>query len=245
MKTAPAWTTTWSVARLVAALLIAAAIAAQASRSIGGAISRNGDVATTGVNFFSFFTVLSNTGSVVVLAIVGSWGLRHRRDVTSLPFGTAVALACVTTYMLVTGVVYNTLLRGIALPQGTTVPWSNEVLHVAGPVFLLLDLIVGAWPTRLPWHAVLEALVFPTLWVAYTLIRGPLVTNPTTGAAWWYPYPFLDPHVVNGYAGVVPYVLGIAVALAAFATLVVYVGRRRSAGVARNPEAVSPAGQAQ
>ena len=69
------------------------------------------------------------------------------------------ALACATTYMLVTGVVYNTLLRGIELPQGTTVPWSNEVLHVIGPVFLLLDLIFGSSPTRLQWRSVLGILV--------------------------------------------------------------------------------------
>jgi len=229
MKTGPGWSTAWSVIRLLACLLIAAAIVAQATRSIGGAISRNGDVATTAVNFFSFFTVLSNLGSVFVLAIVGVWGLRHRGAPGPLPGGPAIALACVTTYMLVTGVVYNTLLRGIELPQGTTVPWSNEVLHVIAPVFLLLDLIFGSSPTRLQWRSVLGILVFPLLWVAYTLIRGPLVTNPTTGAAWWYPYPFLDPHAVNGYAGVVPYVLGIAVALSAFGAGVVYVGRRRGA----------------
>jgi len=163
------------------------------------------------------------------VGFVGLWGLRHRRARGPLPGGPAVALTCVTTYMLVTGVVYNTLLRGIELPQGTTVPWSNEVLHVIGPVFLLLDLLFGSSPTRLPWRWVLGILVFPLLWVAYTLIRGPLVTNPTTGAAWWYPYPFLDPHAVNGYAGIVPYVLGIAVALSAFGAGVVYVGRRRGA----------------
>ena len=118
MKPAPRWSTA-CVIRLLACLLIAAAIVAQATRSIGGAISRNGDVATTGINFFSFFTVLSNLGSVVVLAIVG------------------------------------------VFPR------------------LVAD--------RLSWRSVLGILVFPLLWVAYTLIRGPLVTNPTTGAAWWYP----------------------------------------------------------
>ena len=244
MKTPPKWSTGWSIVRLLAALLILAAIVAQAIRSIGGAISRNGDVATTAVNFFSFFTVLSNAGSVVVLAIVGLWGLRHWRDSSSLPVGPAIALACVTTYMLVTGVVYNTLLRGIELPQGTTVPWSNEVLHVVGPVFLLLDLLFGSSPTRLSWRSVLAILVFPLLWVAYTLIRGPLVTSPTTGAAWWYPYPFLDPHVTGGYPGILPYVLGIAVGLAAFGAGVVYVGRRGATDAAPAPESVSPAGQA-
>ena len=117
------------------------------------------------------------------MGFVGLWGLRHRRARGPLPGGPAVALACVTTYMLVTGVAYNTLLRGIELPQGTTVPCPNEVLHVIGPVFLLLDLLFGSSPTRLPWRSVLGILVFPLLWVAYTLIRGPLVTNATTGAA--------------------------------------------------------------
>jgi hypothetical protein len=241
MRTAPRWSIGWSTVRLIAALLILAAIVAQAMRSIGGAISRNGDVATTGVNFFSFFTVLSNAGSVVVLSIVGMWGLRHWREGRPLPFGPATALACVTTYMIVTGVVYNTLLRGIELPQGTTVPWSNEVLHVIGPIFLLLDVLFGSSPARLPWRAVLGILVFPLLWVAYTLIRGPRVTNPTTGAAWWYPYPFLDPHVVSGYTGVVPYVLGIAAALAAFGAGVVYVGRRRTSGAALEAGSISQA----
>ena len=244
MKTDPRWSTGWSIVRLLACLLIAAAIVAQATRTIGGALSRNGDVATTAVNFFSFFTVLSNLGSVVVLAIVGVWGLRHRLAPGPLPEGPGIALACVTTYMLVTGVVYNTLLRGIELPQGTTVPWSNEVLHVVGPVFLLLDLLLGSPQARLLWRHVLGILAIPVLWVAYTLIRGPLVTNPTTGAAWWYPYPFLDPHVVGGYAGVIPYVLGIAVALSAFGAGVVYVGRRGAAGSTFQPEAVNPAGQA-
>jgi hypothetical protein len=42
--------------------------------------------------------------------------------------------------------------------------------------------------------------VFPFVFLAYTLVRGPLVD--------WYPYPFLDPrqhgygHVVLGAAGV-------------------------------------------
>ena len=38
-----------------------------------------------------------------------------------------------STYMVTTGVVYNLLLRNIPLPQGTTVGWSNEMLHVVAP----------------------------------------------------------------------------------------------------------------
>jgi hypothetical protein len=178
------------------------------------------------VNFFSFFTVLSNVSSVVVLAIAGVRAFVRPRSPE--PYWLTVAIACVSTYMVVTGIVYNLLLRGVALPQGTTVPWSNEVLRVVGPVFLLVDLFVSLAPRRLPWKAIVSILVFPVVWIAYTLIRGPLVTNPVTKSPWWYPYPFLDPHVVAGYGGVALYVVGIAVALGAVAALVVAVGRRRA-----------------
>ncbi len=218
----------WAIARLTVALLIAAAIAAQAAQTIGGAAEAGRDVATTVANFFSFFTVLSNVGAVIVL----SWGavhhLRHPRR-TEEPYPLALALAAVTTYMLVTGVVYNLLLRGIELPQGTTVPWSNEVLHLIGPLFLLADLLLAPRRRRLPWHAIGALLVFPLLWVVYTMVRGGLITNPVTGAPFWYPYPFLDPNGPGGYPSVLVYAIGIALGIAAAATLVVFVGRRRAA----------------
>ena len=105
--------------------------------------------------------------------------------------------------MIITGIVYNTLLRGIPLPQGTTVEWANEILHVVGPIILLADVLVGARVRSLGWRVVPIVLAFPIVWVVYTLVRGPLVTNPNTGAPYWYPYPFLDPNAqASGYAGV-------------------------------------------
>ena len=62
----------------------------------------------------------------------------------------------------------------------------------------------------------------------YTLVRGPLTVNPISGQAWWYPYPFLNPHnFANGYGTVALYIVGISILIAAFATLTVWVGRRR------------------
>lgn len=244
MNSAPRGTRPWSIVRLLVAALIAAAVIAQLVRSVGNAVDGHHDVATVVANFLSFFTIDSNVISMVVLAIVGLQGLLGRHDAIGSSFALHLVRACAATYMIVTGVVYNTLLRGIELPQGVTVPWSNEVLHVVAPLFMLIELLFGSSPPRLPWRAVWAILVFPVVWVVYTMVRGPLVTNPTTGAAWWYPYPFMDPHVVNGYAGVVPYVIGIAVGLIAFGAGVVYVGRRRTAGLTAEP-AVSPAGQAQ
>ena len=218
----------WAIARLAAALLITAALVAQANQTIGGAAQAGRDVATTAVNFFSFFTVLSNVGGAIVLtwAAVRLW--RAGRPRTEEPRALALALAAATTYMVVTGIVYNLLLRSIELPQGATVPWSNEVLHLIGPLFFLVDLLFAPRRRRLPWSAIGAILVFPVLWLAYTMVRGGLVTNPVTGAPFWYPYPFLDPNGPGGYPSVVLYAVAIAATLAVSAGLVILVGRLRT-----------------
>jgi hypothetical protein len=229
MTRTPRWAQSWTVVRAVAAALIAAAVIAQASRTIGGMVDAGGDVFTTVVNFFSFFTILSNVLSVVALgwAAIWFWTRGRSREIPE-PRSLAVALACATSYMIVTGIVYNVLLRGIPLPQGTTVPWANEVLHVVGPIVLLADLFLGPRRRPLPWRAIAEVLVLPVVWVVYTLVRGPLTTNPNTGEPYWYPYPFLNPNsFAQGYATVAVYVVGIAIVIALAAWLVVWVGRRR------------------
>lgn len=230
MLRTPAWSWTWTAARAAIAVLIAAAIIAQAVATVSGALSGGRDVGTTIANFFSFFTILSNVLTVVVMLWTAVWFVRRGSgSASSEPRALGIALACVTTYMVITGIVYNTLLRGIQLPQGTTVPWSNEVLHVVGPLFLLVDLFVAPRRRCLGWGAILAVLGFPLAWVVYTMVRGPLVTNPTTGAAYWYPYPFLDPHTstTGGYGGVIAYIVGIAAGIALVAALVVWVGRMR------------------
>lgn len=222
----------WSVLRLAFAALIAAAIIAQLVASVSTSVAAGRDVATVVANFFSFFTILSNALSVVVLVWAGVAGLRRRDGVETAPLATA--LAGVTTYMIITGIVYNALLRQIELPQGSApIPWSNEVLHLIGPLFLLVDLFVGPLRRALPWSTIVTLLAFPLLWTAYTLVRGPLVTNPVSGDPYWYPYPFLNPFGPGGWASVVVYVVIISVAFAAVATLVVWIGRRRAAQTAR------------
>ena len=47
--------------------------------------------------------------------------------------------ASVTSYMAVTGIVYNMLLRGVNVSEGSVLPWSNEVLHVVGPLLMVID----------------------------------------------------------------------------------------------------------
>ena len=229
-------TTWWPYARLAAAALGLAAIIAQLARSIENALAATTEwgqhLPTVAANFLSFFTILSNLLAAIVLIVAAVWALRHRRDDEPEPTWLAVLLVCVSTYMIVTGVVYNTLLRGVELPQGTTVPWSNEVLHVVFPLFLLIDVLVAPRRRALGWRTVAVTAIFPLVWAVYTMIRANLITAPSTGNAWWYPYPFLDPRLVpGGYLGVAGYIVGIAIAIVAAGWFVVWVGRKRGARV--------------
>lgn len=247
------WARTWSIARAAMAALIVAAIVRQLAASIGTAVEFERDVTTTIANFFSFFTILSNALTAIVLLWAAFWFWTRGRRADAEPTGLALALACVSTYMIITGIVYNTLLRGIQLPQGSEpIPWSNEVMHLIAPLFLLADVFVGPLRRALAWRQLWAVVAFPIVWVAYTMIRGPLVTNPVTGDPYWYPYPFLNPNnsdlvPVSGYPGVFIYIVGIAIAILAVASFVVWWGRRRgdltvSAAPARpGAEVVSPA----
>ncbi len=215
MRRSRTWATTWSALRLVMAALIAAAVIAQLIRSVSGAVEAGRDVATIVANFFSFFTILSNIAAAGVLAWAGVLRLAPRRREAVDPPALAVALLCVTTYLATTGAVYNLLLRAISIGPDT-VAWANEVMHVWAPLLLVTDLLFGTGHRAVRWRAAFAALVFPLAWIAYTLLRAPLITAPSSGTPYWYPYPFLDPHD-GGWASVFAYVAAIAVGILAVA----------------------------
>jgi len=232
-------TTWWPYLRLAAAVLGAAAIIRQLSLSIGNALAAEtpwgSHLPTVMTNFFSYFTILSNLIAVVALVAGGVWMLRTRRTLRQAqgpagpePAWLATLLACASTYMIVTGIVYNLLLRNIPI-AGISDVWTNETLHVVIPLVMLIDVLFAPRRRALPWGAMITAAAFPIVWAVYTLVRANLITAPATGNPWWYPYPFLDPHLQGGYLGVVAYIVGIAVAIIGVAALVVWFGRRRGA----------------
>jgi len=211
------------VLRVVFAVLIGAAVTGQLVQSLRfDATSGSPDAAFTVINFVSFFTIESNVASVAVLTVGALFLLRapRRPDV----FDTV--RASVVSYMVVTGVVYNLLLRGIELPQGQTLAWSNEVLHVIGPAYLLVDWLLA--PDRIPLGArrLWSIAAFPLVWAVYTLVRGELVADPRRGGG-WYPYPFLNPDLsANGYLSVAFYVVLITLVILSVGAGVLWVSRR-------------------
>ncbi|MDT0157716.1 Pr6Pr family membrane protein [Microbacterium sp. ARD32] len=236
----------WPFARIAASALGFAAIAAQLALTLSIALQATTEwgahLPTVGVNFFSFFTILSNLSAAVALAIAAIWAWAAGRDAKAEPRWLAVLLACVTTYMITTGIVYNLLLRGIELPQGSTVPWSNEVLHVVFPLFLLADALFAPLRRALSWRTLGTIAAFPIAWAVYTLVRANLVVAPATGADYWYPYPFLDPHLTpGGYLGVAGYIVGIAAAIVCVGAGLIWLARRRAASSAASGRRSAPA----
>lgn len=225
-------TTWWPYVRLVGAVLGVAAIIRQLSLSIGNALAAEtpwgSHLPTVITNFFSYFTILSNLIAITALITGGLWMLRTRRSADVEPAWLATLFACASTYMIVTGIVYNLLLRHIPL-AGISDVWTNETLHVVIPAVMLADVLFAPRRRGLPWGALLVAVAFPIVWAVYTLIRANFITSALSGSPWWYPYPFLDPNLEGAsYLTVTGYIIGIAVAIIAVAMFVVWVGRRRS-----------------
>ena len=148
-------------------------------------LSRSG---LTVANFFSYFTVLSNTAAVVMLTMLA---IRPERDEST---GFVAFRGAVTVYMSVTGLVYAIILAPSATDVGLTEPWVDWVLHIVAPVVVAADWVAHRPHARVGLRTVLYWLIFPAIYLVYTLTRGELVD--------WYPYPFLDPGEVDGYGAV-------------------------------------------
>lgn len=216
----------FAIIRLLVAAAVVAAIVGQLTLSVSNWQAAGvTNLAISFTNFFSFFTIESNVFTVIVVLIGAALLVTRKRD--DPQWFTAVR-GSVVTYMVVTGIVYNLLLRNVPLPQGTTLEWSNEILHVVAPVWMLLDWLFAPGRSPLNWKAIWGIIVFPLVWVVYTLIRSPFTPNELTGEPYWYPYPFLNPNLSqNGYLSVAFYVILIAVVIAITAAGVVWVSRRR------------------
>ena len=212
-----------ALARVLFAALGIAAIVAQLGRSIENWHSTGLSVAFGVTNFFSFFTIDSNVATIVVLLIGAAFAFAKRDD----PHWYLVFRAIVVTYMAVTGVVYNLLLRGVELPQGTTVEWSNEVLHVVACAYIVLDWFIAPGRVALNWRSLRAIVVFPLIWVAYTMIRAPFTVGETLNHKAFYPYPFLDPSLAHeGWFSVGFYIVLIAGVVLGAGAGVVWVSRR-------------------
>jgi hypothetical protein len=192
--------------RLFFALLALTAIGQQLVLHIGANFSV--------VNFFSYFTNLSNLLAALVLLI----SVFGRSAMSSASLGMLRYASVVN--MTVVGLVFAALLRNVDL--GGLLPWVNFVLHYVMPIVIVLDWLMQPPATKLQAKHLAIAFVFPCLYIAYVVLRG--------ASMGWYPYPFLNPANVGGYGGVAMYALGITITFFIAAWALLAVGNRLSRG---------------
>lgn len=166
------------------------------------------------INFFSFFTIESNILACMAFLLGAFFILRYKQ-----PAWFDQLRGAITVYMVTTGLVYAVLLSGNEVALQTTLPWVNTIVHQVMPIAVLADWIVMRPKQRITQKQLLAWLLFPVVYVNYSLLRGP--------HAQWYPYPFLDPRP-HGYLMVLAYSIGIAIAITALAYLVRAIGNRRT-----------------
>ena len=162
------------------------------------------------VNFFSFFTNLSNlfAAAVLLLGAIGFFVSPQRLNVS-----TRVRYIS-TVNMAIVGIVFAVLLRDVDL--GSLLPWINFVLHYVMPCVVVLDWLLAPPERRLRSADLMSALIFPVLYLGYVVLRGRSVN--------WYPYPFLNPVEAGGYGIVALYSLGIALTFVAAGGSLLFLG---------------------
>lgn len=190
--------------RLCFALLVVIAISAQF-------LYKHPSNPTQLVNFFSYFTILSNIFAATVFLLLG-FGVRKvlRVSVASLRLPAVV-------FMAITGIVVLVLLEKYA-SLALTLPWVGIVLHRIMSVVVFLDWLIVPPAKKIRYRDGFWLLTFPLAYAGYTLWRGPLVG--------WYPYPFLDPQVVGSYQVVFLYIAGISIGTLLFSQFVIFVGNK-------------------
>lgn len=142
-------------------------------------INRTVSLPETIIRFFSFFTILTN---IIVAICFTSLGFKSASFWKNF-FSKQETQAAIAVYIFIVGLVYNIILRGIWQPQGLQ-RIVDEGLHVIVPVFYIFYWFIFSPKNSLQWKNAFAWLIYPFLYLAYTLIRGAFVH--------YYPYPFVD-----------------------------------------------------
>ncbi len=136
-------------------------------------------------NLLFFFTILSNIMVAVSCLLLFM-------NPNRCPRGFRLLRLCGVVGIAVTGVVYHGVLAQLIDLHGWD--WlADFILHTVSPIMAVLGWFIFG-PRGLTTRKVVGlTVIFPAVYGAMTLIRGPIVD--------WYPYPFMDPRE-KGYGHV-------------------------------------------
>lgn len=163
------------------------------------------------LNFFSYFTNLSNilAAGVLLVESVLTWRGRELGPLWQL-------LRCVSVVaMALVGIVFSALLRDVDL--GSLLPWINTWLHYVMPIAVVADWLIQPPRRTIPLRKLGILVLIPLAYLAYSLIRGAAIN--------WYAYPFLNP-ANGGYGQVAVTCVLIAVAFLAVSVVLILLANK-------------------
>lgn len=131
------------------------------------------------INFFSFFTVLTNTLVVVVL----SYALVQRDSAAKRFFLAPGISSGIAVSIVVVSLAYNLLLRHLWQPEGFQFV-ADELLHDVMPALFFIFWWRCVPKGSLRFKHIGAWVIYPLVYFAYVLLRGDLLGQ--------YQYPFFD-----------------------------------------------------
>jgi hypothetical protein len=163
------------------------------------------------IRYFSYFTIQTNIIVTICFTVIlfspnSKWGNFFSRQQT---------LAAITVYIVIVGLIYNTILRFTWNPEGLQ-KLVDELLHSVVPVLALIYWLTFAAKNQLQWKNVMPWLIYPFAYIIYILIRG--------AYSGFYPYPFINTYQL-GLNKVLVNSVGIAVIFIIMSLALVAVGK--------------------
>ncbi|ROM57787.1 hypothetical protein BK648_03195 [Pseudomonas poae] len=158
------------------------------------------------INFFSFFTVLTNTLVVVVL----SYALVNRDSAARRFFLAPTVSSAIAASIVVVSLAYNLLLRHLWSPTGFQFI-ADELLHDVMPILFLIYWWRCVPKGHLRFRHIGAWVIYPLVYFGYVLLRGDLLGQ--------YQYPFIDvgtlgyPQVFVNAGGILAGFVAIALAV--------------------------------
>lgn len=140
--------------------------------------NRTVGVPETVLRYFSYFTILSNI--MVALCYTAVW--QHKPGRLAW-LSKSSPLTAVTVYIVMVGIIYNTVLRSLSDLQGLQLI-VDRTLHSILPASMLIFWFAFVSKDTLEWKSTIYWLWYPVAYIIYVIILGAL-----TG---FYPYPFAN-----------------------------------------------------